>query len=152
MLYRNRVDVFARLTAVAFDKLLGHTPDMAALAKIDCRGVVITCAGGGDGDGDGELDFDFRSRFFGPNCGVNEDPVTGSAHCGLCPLWASELGLVDSATGNTTRPLLGKQCSARGGVVSVQLCGGGARVELAGAAAVVLEGRLLSVPPSPSPQ
>eukprot|EP00937_MAST-01D_sp_MAST-1D-sp2_P003217 g3217.t1 len=137
--YRNRVDVFARLTPLAFDKLLGCRPDLVALAKVESRGVVITREGGEGG-------VDFSSRFFGPNCGVDEDPVTGSAHCGLCPLWAHELGLVDGATGDTTRPLVGRQCSARGGNVRVRLTDGGARVELAGAAIVTVEGRLMSKP------
>jgi PhzF family phenazine biosynthesis protein len=75
--------------------------------------------------------FDFVSRFFGPVAGINEDPVTGSAHCSLGPYWAGKLGKTD---------LVGLQVSARGGVVKVRPAGD--RVTLAGQAVTVLRGEL----------
>ena len=59
------------------------TPDFTALATFDVRGVVVTAP---------SRTFDFRSRWFGPQVGVNEDPVTGSAHTFLAPLWSEKLG------------------------------------------------------------
>ena len=76
---------------------------------------------------------DFVSRFFGPQSGVDEDPVTGSAHCALAPYWAGELG-------RTT--LVGFQASPRGGTVRVQLDGD--RVRLGGHAVTVMRGELLT--------
>lgn len=67
-----------------FDTLLAIKPDMKKLAKIDARGVIVTTAKGVDG-------YDFASRFFAPAIGINEDPVTGSAHCFLAPYWAKKL-------------------------------------------------------------
>ncbi|GAA4461625.1 PhzF family phenazine biosynthesis protein [Nemorincola caseinilytica] len=58
-------------------------PDLAALATLDARGIIVTAAG---------TDVDFVSRFFGPRSGINEDPVTGSAHTTLTPYWSAELG------------------------------------------------------------
>ena len=57
-------------------------PDFAALAKIDAIGIIVTAKGD---------EVDFVSRFFAPNAGVAEDPVTGSAHCNLIPYWANQL-------------------------------------------------------------
>ncbi len=72
-------------------------PDMAALERLDCLGVIATAPG---------EDCDFVSRFFAPRAGVPEDPVTGSAHCTLIPYWAERLG--------RTR-LRARQVSPRGG-------------------------------------
>jgi len=58
-------------------------PDMAALTRLDCLGIIATAPG---------KDCDFVSRFFAPRAGVPEDPVTGSAHCTLIPYWAERLG------------------------------------------------------------
>jgi PhzF family phenazine biosynthesis protein len=58
-------------------------PDFAKLAQLELRGVCVTAPG---------KDCDFVSRFFAPKLGVNEDPVTGSAHCELTPLWSQLLG------------------------------------------------------------
>jgi predicted PhzF superfamily epimerase YddE/YHI9 len=76
--------------------------------------------------------YDFVSRFFAPTVGVNEDPVTGSAHCCLGPYWAATLGKSD---------LLAHQCSARGGVVRVSVRGD--RVLLGGQAVTVQRGQFL---------
>ncbi|WP_043633491.1 PhzF family phenazine biosynthesis protein [Nonomuraea candida] len=97
-------------------------PDIAALAAVDARGVIVTALG---------EETDFVSRFFAPNVGVPEDPVTGSAHCALSPYWSARLG----------RPsLTGAQLSARGGLVHVTHAGD--RVHLAGKAVTVLSGTL----------
>ena len=61
------------------------TPDLSALSKLDVRGVIVTASGAGTG-------FDFVSRWFGAQAGVAEDPVTGSAHSQIAPLWAEWLG------------------------------------------------------------
>ncbi len=117
-------------------------PDFRAMADVNARGVIVTAAAG-------ELtrrthpETDFVSRFFGPAVGVDEDPVTGSAHCTLGPWWSARLG---------TSHLTGRQLSARGGTVGVQVRGD--RVTLMGTAVTVLEGRLRSTdvePPGASP-
>ena len=101
-------------------------PDLALVGVLPCRGVIVT-APGDDGV------HDFVSRFFGPQSGVDEDPVTGSAHCALAPYWA---GVLDRNT------LVGFQASPRGGTVRVQLDGD--RVRLSGHAVTVLRGELLA--------
>ncbi|MEU8120071.1 PhzF family phenazine biosynthesis isomerase [Spirillospora sp. NPDC049024] len=107
--------------------VLGLTPDIAALGKIDARGVIVTAEGAPGGR------HDFVSRFFGARTleGDGEDPVTGSAHCALAPFWAARLGRDE---------LLGYQASARGGYVRVALRGD--RVILSGTAVTVLDGTL----------
>ena len=101
-------------------------PDLTAVAALGCRGVIVTAPGSGvDGD------VDFVSRFFAPAQGVNEDPVTGSAHCTLTPYWAARLG----------KPKLrARQVSARGGEITCTSRGD--RVDLAGRAVLVIEGVL----------
>jgi PhzF family phenazine biosynthesis protein len=98
------------------------SPDIAALAALDARGVIVTARG---------TDTDFVSRFFAPKVGVPEDPVTGSAHCALSPYWSARLGRAS---------LVGAQLSRRGGLVGVTLDGD--RVHLAGRAVTVLSGTL----------
>jgi len=71
------------------------------------------------------------SRFFAPSVGINEDPVTGGAHCSLTPYWAEKLGKTE---------MVGYQASPRGGVVRVRLAG--ERVYLSGQAVTVLRGEL----------
>jgi predicted PhzF superfamily epimerase YddE/YHI9 len=113
-------------------------PDFAALARLPKRGIIATAPGPGSGTGPAagpgtgaNSGPDFISRFFAPGAGIDEDPVTGSAHCMLAPYWAERLG----------RPeLLAHQISARGGEVRCAVRG--ERVELAGRAALYLEGRL----------
>ncbi len=96
-------------------------PDMNALAQMD-RMVIVTAPG---------RDVDFVSRFFAPSAGVNEDPVTGSAHCTLIPYWADRLG--------KTR-LHALQCSRRGGELWCQLQG--SRVTMAGYAVEFMRGTI----------
>jgi predicted PhzF superfamily epimerase YddE/YHI9 len=86
--------------------------------------LIVTCHGGGTA-------YDFLSRFFAPQSGINEDPVTGSAHCCLGPFWASRL--------NRTN-LVGYQASPRGGEVRVTV--NGPRVKLGGRAVTVYSGTL----------
>ena len=100
-------------------------PDFGLLAAIDTRGVIVTAAAD-------DAQYDVVSRFFGPSVGVNEDPVTGSAHCALAPFWAERLG-------NPT--IAAYQASRRGGVVRATLQGD--RVLLAGRAVTVLKGELV---------
>jgi PhzF family phenazine biosynthesis protein len=113
-------------------------PDLAALAEIDARGVIVTApraddGPGIDGDGDGDGAYDFVSRFFAARIlqGDGEDPVTGSAHCALAPFWAERLGRDE---------LTGYQASERGGRVRTVLRGD--RVILSGTAVTVLDGTL----------
>lgn len=97
-------------------------PDFAAKALLDIHGVIATAPG---------RDCDFVSRFFAPQAGVNEDPVTGSAHSRLVPFWARKL--------NKTK-LLARQVSARGGELWCELKGD--RVVMAGYATPYLEGTI----------
>ena len=99
-------------------------PDHAALRKVNVRGVIVTCRGSGE--------YDFISRYFAPGSGIDEDPVTGSAHCRLAPFWAERLG---------KNEFLAYQASKRGGTVRVRLDGD--RVKLLGRAVTVLRGELV---------
>lgn len=116
-------DLLVELGSV--EAVRGLTPDLRALAELPYRGIVVTAAGGADG-------VDCTSRFFGPAVGVDEDPVTGSAHCALAPFWAARTG---------GHQLRGHQASARGGIVEMRLEGG--RVHLGGGAVTVWRGELL---------
>jgi PhzF family phenazine biosynthesis protein len=107
------------------ERVRSAEPDLARLQGVEARGVMITARGEPSGR------FDFVSRFFAPRSGVNEDPVTGSAHCCLAPFWAERLG-------KTT--LLAYQASKRGGIVRLVLTGD--RVQLSGRAVTVLRGEL----------
>ena len=100
-------------------------PDFTALRRLGERGVIVTAASESP-------EFDFVSRFFAPAYGIDEDPVTGSAHCCLGPWWSDRLGVAD---------LVGRQLSERGGIVGVGVRGD--RVLLAGTAVTVLRGELL---------
>ncbi|MBD2773691.1 PhzF family phenazine biosynthesis protein [Iningainema tapete] len=80
-------------------------------------------------------EYDFISRFFAPGLGVNEDPVTGAAHCCLAPFWRDRLGKDE---------FLAYQASSRGGIIKVRY-NGDARVYLSGQAVTVLQGELLTV-------
>ena len=99
-------------------------PDLAQLALLPCRGVIVTAPATTPG-------FDFVSRFFAPQVAVPEDPVTGSAHCALAPYWGERLNKDE---------LLAYQASRRGGIVGMRLRG--ERVDLTGSAVTVLMGEL----------
>ncbi len=103
-------------------------PDLREVARLPHRGVIVTAAAGDPAAG-----HDYVSRFFGPAVGVDEDPVTGSAHTALAPLWSARLGRDD---------LTGFQASRRGGTVRTALRGD--RVLLTGAAVTVLEGDVVA--------
>ncbi len=97
-------------------------PDFHALRGLGLRGVMITARSG-------SREADFVSRFFAPGVGIDEDPVTGSAHCALAPYWRAKLGRDD---------LIGRQVSARGGIVRCRVTGD--RVILGGQAVTVVRG------------
>ncbi len=102
------------------------TPDFARLRTLPVRGVIVTSRATSPG-------WDFVSRFFAPGSGIDEDPVTGSAHCCLTPFWSARLGRTE---------FVARQISQRGGTLRVRLEGD--RVRLAGQAVTVLRGELLS--------
>jgi len=99
-------------------------PDFYRLKEIPVRGVMVTAI-----SDTGE--HDFVSRFFAPRVGINEDPVTGSAHCVLTPYWADKLG---------RQHLIARQLSRRGGVLELSLQKD--RVLIRGEACTVLKGEL----------
>lgn len=103
----------------------GLKPDFARLKSVPTRGVVVTSRPAAD------KPYDFVSRFFAPAVGVDEDPVTGSAHCALAPYWAQRLG---------KSTLLAYQASQRGGWLRVTPRGN--RVLLEGQAVTIFEARL----------
>lgn len=119
----NEMDRFAVLDDETTVRQL--EPDLEAIAELDARGVIVTA------EADDESEVDFVSRFFAPAAGVDEDPVTGSAHCALGPYWADELGEDE---------VVGRQVSRRGGLVRVTVEED--EVELAGQAVRVFEGEL----------
>jgi len=104
------------------DEVVALKPDMAKLAALDCFAVIVTAPG---------RDCDFVSRFFAPAKGVNEDPVTGSAHCTLIPYWAGRLG---------KSKLFARQRSQRGGELWCEQRGD--RVSIAGRAVKFSEGTI----------
>lgn len=118
---RNKFDYLVEVSSE--DEVRALNPDHARLRTVGARGVIVTSRGSGQ--------FDFISRFFAPGSGVDEDPVTGSAHCCLTPYWSSRLG---------KNEMLAFQASPRGGVVRVRLEGD--RVKLGGQAVTVLRGEL----------
>jgi len=107
------------------ETLRGLTPDHTALRTVPVRGVIVTST-------PATAEFDFVSRFFAPGSGIDEDPVTGSAHTALGPYWSNKLGKTEFTA---------YQASARGGIVRVRLQG--ERVILGGQAVTVMTGELL---------
>jgi predicted PhzF superfamily epimerase YddE/YHI9 len=101
-------------------------PDLSLLEQVPVRGVIVTSRSSSS-------DYDFVSRFFGPRSGVNEDPVTGSAHCTLAPYWGERLGKSE---------MTAYQASARGGMLRVEVRG--ERIAIGGQAVTVLRGELES--------
>jgi PhzF family phenazine biosynthesis protein len=101
-------------------------PDYRKLGEAHAGGVIVTARSS-------RAEYHFVSRFFAPGLGVDEDPVTGAAHCVLGPYWGEKLGLSE---------VTGYQASQRGGVVRVGLAGD--RVRLGGHAVTVLRGELLA--------
>lgn len=101
------------------------TPNFELLKKLNSRGVIVTSCSS-------KSEFDFVSRFFAPQIGVNEDPVTGSSHCSLAPYWQTKLN---------KKELTAYQASNRGGIIHIRVENG--RVVLGGEAVTVLKGELL---------
>ena len=120
---RSKFDYLVELDSE--DVVRALQPDFAALARAETRGVIVTSRATTPG-------YDFVSRFFAPRAGVNEDPVTGSAHCALTPFWSERLERAH---------MTAYQASPRGGVVRVRLAGD--RVVLGGQAVTVLRGELV---------
>ncbi len=108
-------------------------PDFGKLRSTETRGVMITAEGE-------QEDVDFVSRFFAPRLGIDEDPVTGSAHCCLTPFWAERLD---------KEQMTARQLSARGGQLDVELAGD--RVKLRGTCVTTLRGALTESPPAATP-
>ena len=100
-------------------------PDFGLLKSLPVRGVIVTSKATSP-------DYDFVSRFFAPGVGIDEDPVTGSAHCCLGPFWRDRTGKDD---------FVAYQASARGGVIKVSCRG--ERVLLSGQAVLVLRGEIV---------
>ena len=121
---RNQFDYLLEVDSEA--TVRGMAPDFTALRKLEARGIIVTARASTAG-------FDFVSRFFAPAVGVDEDPVTGSAHCALGPYWGERLGKT---------AMTAYQASARGGIVRVRLDGD--RVILGGQAVTVMTGELVS--------
>jgi PhzF family phenazine biosynthesis protein len=101
----------------------GLQPDFTALHAASENCVIVTAPGD---------ECDFVSRFFGPQVGINEDPVTGSAHCALVPYWSKRL---------KQQTLQARQISARGGVLACELRGD--RVFMTGTAVTFMQGMLV---------
>lgn len=121
---RNQFDYLVELEHEA--QLRGLTPNFHLLRELGARGVIVTSLA------EPGRPYDFVSRFFAPGAGIDEDPVTGSAHCALAPYWGPRL---------KREAMTGFQASARGGTVHVTLRGD--RVLLGGQAVTVLRAMLL---------
>lgn len=119
---RTRFDYLLLVDSEA--QLRALRPDFARLAEVETRGVIVTSVSE-------DPQYDFVSRFFAPAVGVDEDPVTGSAHCCLAPFWQARLNRAS---------LTAYQASQRGGVVWLRAQGG--RVILGGQAVAVWSGEL----------
>ena len=116
----------AREAVAVFDseaQVRALDPDFRKIAELDAYAVIATAPGN---------DTDFVSRFFAPRQGIDEDPVTGSAHCSLGPLWAKKLGQTTFSA---------RQVSARSGDLEVEVRG--ERVVLRGHAVEVLRGTMI---------
>jgi PhzF family phenazine biosynthesis protein len=119
---KSRFDYLVEVGSEA--EVVGLAPDFAALRKLPVRGVIVTSRATTPG-------LDFVSRFFAPGAGVDEDPVTGSAHCCLTPYWSQKLGRTS---------FVARQVSPRGGTLRLTLDGD--RVRLRGQAVTILRGEL----------
>lgn len=107
------------------DAVRALNPDFTKVGRLQSRGLIVTSAASGK-------NYDYISRFFAPAAGINEDPVTGSAHACLGPFWRERLGRDN---------LIGYQASARGGFVRTRCQGD--RVFISGQAVTVLRGELI---------
>ena len=136
---KGRSDLLVLLNSV--EEVQGLAPDFALLRRLPARGVIVTAPSYeeyGEGreegkEGTKESSIDFVSRFFAPSVGIDEDPVTGSAHCTLGPFWAGRLGKTE---------MCAHQLSARTGRLLVGVEGDKTTVTLGGRARTVFSGRL----------
>lgn len=120
---KNRFDYLVEVDSE--ETLRDLRPDFQLLMTIEMRGVIVTSRAASP-------HYDFVSRFFAPRSGIEEDPVTGSAHCCLGPFWRTRL---------KKDQLFGYQASARGGIVRV--CIKGDRISLGGKAVTIFRGKLV---------
>jgi PhzF family phenazine biosynthesis protein len=104
------------------DQIWEMKPNFDTMAKIPSRGIIVTASG---------KEVDFVSRFFAPQSGILEDPVTGSAHTALIPYWAKRLGKTS---------MVARQLSKRGGTIYCELCG--ERVKIGGKAIHYMTGEI----------
>jgi predicted PhzF superfamily epimerase YddE/YHI9 len=126
---KGRTDVLVEVDDAAW--LRAWTPDTTAIRRLGVRGLILTAAGD-------DVGIDFVSRFFAPSVGIDEDPVTGSAHTTLGPYWSARTGKTE---------MTGYQASPRGGTVKVRVAGD--RIVLSGQAVTMSEVRMqVDVPPS----
>lgn len=125
---RNISDILIELSCESLVHNL--QPNFAALLQIPSRGIIVTAKATQTAD---KQKVDFISRFFGPNVGINEDPVTGSAHCTLGPYWANKLN---------KNKLIAYQASKRGGFVDIVMLPD-KKVQLSGNAVSVMRCELL---------
>jgi predicted PhzF superfamily epimerase YddE/YHI9 len=100
-------------------------PDFGLLKRLSTRGIMVTSSADSP-------EYDFVSRFFAPRAGIDEDPVTGSAHCCLGPFWSKRLG---------KNEFTAYQASERGGIVRGRVIG--ERVQLGGKSVTILKGELV---------
>ena len=121
---KNAFDYLVEVESEA--ELRALNPDHTSLRRIPVRGFIVTARSASPA-------FDFVSRFFAPGSGIDEDPVTGSAHTALGPYWGAKLGKTE---------MTGYQASARGGVVRLRLAGD--RIILGGQAVTVMQATLLA--------
>lgn len=120
---RSRFDMMADVGDASIVR--GMIPDLARVRELGTRGLIVTAPSDAK-------EYDFVSRYFAPQFGIDEDPVTGSAHCTTGPYWGRKLG---------RDAVVGYQASARGGVVRVRVQG--ERVQLGGHGITVIRGELL---------
>lgn len=119
---KNEYDYFVE--AASERDVRNTSPDFRMLREFNVRGVIVTSRSDSP-------DYDFVSRFFAPGAGIDEDPVTGSAHCCLAPYWSKKLG---------KNEMVGYQASERGGIVKVRVAE--ERVFLQGKAVTIFKGEL----------
>jgi predicted PhzF superfamily epimerase YddE/YHI9/GNAT superfamily N-acetyltransferase len=117
----SQFDLLVQVTPEAFSRII---PSIQRIRSLPGRGLIVTC----DSE---DSTHDFVSRFFAPNCGIDEDPTTGSAHCVLSPFWSER---------KAKSRLIGFQASSRSGIVHVQFDAINSRVKLGGRAVYAFRG------------
>ncbi|GAB3640892.1 PhzF family phenazine biosynthesis protein [Spirosoma arcticum] len=125
MVFKGKTDYM--LVYETQEQIEALTPDFREMSTVPARGIIVTAPANADAE------VDFVSRFFGPLSGIDEDPVTGSAHTTLVPYWAEKLGKTE---------LTARQVSARGGYLKCKL--NGDRVDIAGQVQLYMKGEILN--------